>query len=382
MSDLRDDIQAFRHYLRAERGLADNTLLAYGRDLDRFAGWADDGRPGRLPRPDAARAGRLHRLPARGRQLAPPSVARHLVALKMFYRFLRLEERADADDGRAARLADAVGAHPAGAQPRQRRQAARRARTPRDRFYLRDRALLETLYATGSRASEVVGLKLADLHLDAGFCKCFGKGSKQRVVPLGPARSTPLRGVPGASCGRRWCSRPPDAPWVFVSRGGKPLTREMLWVLVKKYVKRAGLHTQGQPAHAAAQLRDAPARRRGRPADRAGAARPRQHPHDAALHARRPRPAEGDPPAVPPARRAAALGRRLTPRSGGRGWLCNPGSAPLHRGWSKPQPRPHRPHAPGHGAAVGRKVCTSTGPTSSPGFLLIFTGFDDPADVV
>src|SRR5439155_9849880 len=60
---------------------------------------------------------------------------------------------------------------------------------PTDRYYLRNRALLETLYATGSRASEVVGLKMTDLYLDSAFCKCLGKGSKQRVVPLGrPAR--------------------------------------------------------------------------------------------------------------------------------------------------------------------------------------------------
>ena len=64
---------------------------------------------------------------------------------------------------------------------------------PLDRFFLRDRAILETLYATGSRASEVVGLKLADLHLDSGFCKCIGKGSKQRIVPLGRPAVNALR---------------------------------------------------------------------------------------------------------------------------------------------------------------------------------------------
>jgi integrase/recombinase XerD len=117
---------------------------------------------------------------------------------------------------------------------------------PLERFYLRDRALLETLYATGSRASEVVGLKVADLHLDSGFCKCFGKGSKQRIVPLGKPAIAALqtyleklrpRLVPSAA----------EAPWVFVSRGGRALTREMLWVLVKKYVRRAGLHAKVSP---------------------------------------------------------------------------------------------------------------------------------------
>src|SRR5688572_22914867 len=95
ISELNSDIAALRHYLQSERGMADNTVQAYGRDLDRFARWCalvlfttytattlkDLGRY----------LGFLH-----DEQLAPPSVARHLVAMKMFYRFLRLEERADA----------------------------------------------------------------------------------------------------------------------------------------------------------------------------------------------------------------------------------------------------------------------------------------------
>src|SRR5262249_37478134 len=115
-----------------------------------------------------------------------------------------------------------------------------------DRFYLRDKALLETLYATGSRASEVVGLKLSDLHLDSSFCKCLGKGSKQRVVPLGAPAVNALRAYLGEQ-------RPhlvrgvPDAAYVFVSRGGKGLTREMLWNLVKKYALRAGLNARVSP---------------------------------------------------------------------------------------------------------------------------------------
>jgi integrase/recombinase XerD len=115
-----------------------------------------------------------------------------------------------------------------------------------DRFYLRDRALLETLYATGSRASEVVGLKLADLFLESGFCKCWGKGGKQRVVPLGRPALAALQSYLSES-------RPEllrtaaEAPWVFVSRGGRALTREMLWAIVKKYVRRAGLNTKVSP---------------------------------------------------------------------------------------------------------------------------------------
>src|SRR5439155_13156064 len=117
---------------------------------------------------------------------------------------------------------------------------------PSDRHYLRDKAILETLYATGSRASEVVGLKLADLHLEPGFCKCFGKGSKQRIVPLGRVAINALRAYLERQRPQLVQSSS-DTPWVFVSRGGRKLTREMLWVLVKKYVKRAGLNSKVSP---------------------------------------------------------------------------------------------------------------------------------------
>jgi integrase/recombinase XerD len=115
-----------------------------------------------------------------------------------------------------------------------------------DRFYLRDRAILETLYATGCRVSEVAGLKLVDLYLDSAFCKCLGKGSKQRVVPLGRPAIEALKNYLD-ELRPKLTQNAPDAPWVFVSRGGRALTREMLWVLVKKYVTRVGLSVRVSP---------------------------------------------------------------------------------------------------------------------------------------
>ncbi len=245
MSALTDDVQAFRHYIRSERGLADNTLLAYGRDLDRFALWAGGGGLADYLSPTLRELAAYVAFLREEELLAPPSVARHLVALKVFYRFLRLEERTTqntvellASPGLWARIPQVL-------SPEQVNKLLE-APQPLDRYYLRDRALLETLYATGSRASEVVGLKLADVHLDAGFCKCFGKGSKQRIVPLGRIAINALRAyLEGLR--PRLVQASPGADCVFVSRGGKQLTREMLWVLVKKYVRRAGLHAKVSP---------------------------------------------------------------------------------------------------------------------------------------
>ncbi len=244
MSALTDDVQAFRHYIRSERGLADNTLLAYTRDLERFARWAEKGLADYLNPTLRELAGYLGHL-REEEGLAPSSTARHLVALKVFYRFLRLEERTS--QGTVDLLASPTlwERIPQVLSPENVNKLLD-APLAVDRHYLRDRALLETLYATGSRASEVVGLKTADLHLDAGFCKCFGKGSKQRIVPLGRVAINALRAYQEKQR-PQLIQASPDTPWVFVSRGGKKLTREMLWVLVKKYVKRAGLPGKVSP---------------------------------------------------------------------------------------------------------------------------------------
>jgi integrase/recombinase XerD len=244
LAELNSDIAAFRHYLRSERGMADNTVQAYGRDLERFARWCGLVRYTEYAAPTLKDLARylafLH-----DEELAPPSIARHLVALKMFYRFLRLEERADAG------AVDLLGSPKLWERipqvlPPTAVEELLKAPVAADRFYLRDRALLETLYATGCRASEVVGLRLADVYLDAGFCRCFGKGSKQRVVPLGRPAIAALRTYL-ADLRPTLVQANLEATAVFVSRGGKGLTREMLWVLVKKYVRRAGLNARASP---------------------------------------------------------------------------------------------------------------------------------------
>jgi integrase/recombinase XerD len=235
---LVDDITAFRHYAAAERGMAANTVLAYSRDLDRFSHWVAEGGLANYLEPSIRElSGYIAYM--REEELAPASIARHLVSLKVFYRFLRLEDRTN--DNTVDLLNSPVlwERIPHVLSPD---AVAKLLAAPLaiDRFYLRDKALLETLYATGGRASEVVGLKLVDVYLDSAFCKCSGKGSKQRLVPLGR---------PGIEALREYLSelRPkltrtnPDAPWVFVSRGGRALTRIMLWSLVKKYARRAGL---------------------------------------------------------------------------------------------------------------------------------------------
>jgi integrase/recombinase XerD len=244
LANLHADLAAFRDYLAAERGMAKNTVLAYGRDLAKFQEWVASGGLSNYLKPGVRELTHyLAHLKEQG--LAAPSVARNLIATKMFYRFLRLEERVEQNTVEllsSPRLWERI---PQVLSPE---SVERLLGAPRneDRFYLRDRAILETLYATGSRASEVVGLQLADLHLDSSFCKCTGKGSKQRVVPLGAPAISSLK-IYLQDLRPTLTQADQHNPWVFVSKGGKRLTREMVWILVKKYVRRAGLNAKVSP---------------------------------------------------------------------------------------------------------------------------------------
>src|SRR5262249_33631913 len=108
---------------------------------------------------------------------------------------------------------------------------------PYDAFWRRDRALLELLYATGCRASEVSNLKLADLHVKQRYCLAHGKGSKDRITPLGDAAIAAINDYltderPKLAKGKN------NPPWLLLSRGGRRLRREAIWVLVKRYVRR------------------------------------------------------------------------------------------------------------------------------------------------
>lgn len=241
---LSEDLQAFRHYIQSERGLSANTQLAYGRDLDRFGEWAAGGGLASYLMPSLRDLSHYLEF-LRDAKLAPPSVARHLVALKMFYRFLRLEERTSQSTVEMLSSPSLWERIPQVLSPESVTKLLD-APQPLDRYYLRDRAILETLYATGCRASEVVGLKMDDLYLDSAFCKCFGKGSKQRIVPLGRPAVNALRTYLEQQR-PRLTRAAPDAPWVFVSRIGRALTREMLWILVKKFARRAGLNVKVSP---------------------------------------------------------------------------------------------------------------------------------------
>ncbi|MBX7169086.1 MAG: site-specific tyrosine recombinase XerD [Pirellulales bacterium] len=228
-------VSVFAEYLRNECHLSDNTVAAYRRDLTRFGQWLDGRQLTRLTIQDLSDyAAWLH-----GQGLAPASLARHLVSLKMYYRYLQLEGAVQDNPVEllgSQRLWQRV---PNVLSPEMidRLLGAPGADDP---LWIRDRALLELLYATGCRVSEISHLELRDLHLDAGYCVCHGKGDKQRVVPLGRRAIAAIERYLADERPRLLRGAVRTAPWVLLSRRGLRLRRESIWELMKKYALRIG----------------------------------------------------------------------------------------------------------------------------------------------
>jgi len=118
---------------------------------------------------------------------------------------------------------------------------------PEDPWWQRDRALLEMLYATGCRASEISGLKLEDVHLDEGYCICRGKGDKERLVPLGGRARKAFLAYLNEERPKLAAFGSSEPPWSFLSYRGRRLRRERIWELLKKYVRRVGVPESVSP---------------------------------------------------------------------------------------------------------------------------------------
>jgi integrase/recombinase XerD len=240
---MSDAVAPYLRHLEVERRVAANTLAAYRRDLARLHAFAaaKGVRLDRLTRADLEMLVRE----AMASGLSPTSTARLVAAVRGFYRFLavggRLAEN-PADDLQAPRTFAAL-PHFLSIDEVDALIAAPDLSTPKG---LRDRALIETLYATGLRVSELVGLRLTDVRLAEGYVQCLGKGSKQRIVPLGDEAAGWLRRYEAES--RPVLTRGRTSPFVFVNaRGGTRLSRLGVWKLLKAYGGHAGIRTHLSP---------------------------------------------------------------------------------------------------------------------------------------
>jgi integrase/recombinase XerD len=236
-------LRPYLQYLRAECGMSGNTVLAYGTDLKQFLAWLQVEGIDSVLAVDLKVLGRflqeLH-----GRNLAPTTIARRLVAIKMFFRYLLLEgiiEESRLDLLSSPKLWQYL---PTVLSPEMVDKLLL-APCEEDSYPRRDRALLAVLYATGCRASEASNLRLQDIRLEENYCRCLGKGNKERIVSLNPVARAALEAY--LEFERPRLVKEKDVEFVFVSRGGRALSRIMVWHLVKKYARRIGCGSKISP---------------------------------------------------------------------------------------------------------------------------------------
>jgi integrase/recombinase XerD len=236
-------IGSYIAYLSDVRRMSPNTIESYARDLAALAAFAEQRH---LPVDALSRK----ELEAFVRELmisglAPRSVARSVACVRGFYRFVAVERKEDqspADDLRPPRAWPALPKF-LSLEEVDRLLEQPDTATPRG---LRDKALIEVLYATGLRVSELITLRAGDLNLDEGYLTCIGKGDKQRMVPLGQQAVEWVRRY--LSDGRAPLLRKKSSPWLFVNaRDGGPLSRIGFWKVLKEYGIKAGVSADLSP---------------------------------------------------------------------------------------------------------------------------------------
>ena len=237
-------LRAFLDYLQAECGLATNTREAYGRDLKYFLGHLSDQKVQDishiLPRHVEGFLREAHR-----GGLAPSSTARRLASIRMFCRYLVIERVLDRDVSAGVNAPKKWSRLPTVLSEESVQSLLDSPQVEQDAYALRDRAMLIVLYATGIRASELTGMKLGDVNHRLGVVRVLGKGSKERIVPL--AESAREAVVQYIEQERHRVLRDPAEQTLFVSRTGKPLTREDVYRIVRKYVLRTAQRSNVSP---------------------------------------------------------------------------------------------------------------------------------------
>ncbi len=228
-------IGAFVDYARSECHLSANTVAAYRRDMAKFGLWIAGRDVTALTIRDLADyAAWLH-----AKELAPASIARHIVSLKVFFRYLQLEGLMKDN------LAELLGSQKLWQRVPQvlsieSVELLLVSPMVGDSFWRRDRALLELLYATGCRASEVSNMTLSDMHLSEGFCICRGKGDRERVVPINRLAAIVIQSYIDQERPKLVAASAVEPRWLLLSRRGMRLRRERVWELMKRYAARVG----------------------------------------------------------------------------------------------------------------------------------------------
>ena len=236
-------VQQFISYLASERGLAQNTLESYGRDLRYFQQYLESnqltfatGSTNEIIRTY------LDELKKQGKAVS--TISRNLAALKSFYQYLLKEQYLDVDPASKIESPKLEKKLP---QVLSVQQVELLLKQPNINLPagLRDNAMLELLYATGIRVSELITINVNDVNLELGYIKCFGRGAKERVVPLGSIASKCVAQY--LRKGRTTLVRSKQEEAMFVNHHGRRLTRQGFWKIIKKYASEAHIEQKITP---------------------------------------------------------------------------------------------------------------------------------------
>ena len=237
-------IESFLNYLIVECGLSDNTVKGYKGDLHNFSNYLQDEGIKQLR---DLRAKMIVNFIEKEKQrgLSENSISRSLVTIKMLYKYMIMEGKISANPMSSVNTLK-LQKHLPEVLHYKAVEEILRAPDCNDKLGIRDKAILELMYATGARVSEVASIKVSWINFDYGYIRCQGKGSKQRIVPMGAEASKSIR---------RYLQevRPllvkmeADEPLLFLSRTGKKLRRENIWSIVKKYAIKAGIRSNISP---------------------------------------------------------------------------------------------------------------------------------------
>ncbi len=237
-------LEDFFHYLQIERGLSENTLKSYRRDLKQYFSYIEKVMQ-KLTWKDVNRSdiiGFLHMLKDDGKSAA--TIARNTSTIRLFHQFLIREQIVDHDPSlhietprKDRKLPDVLSSNEI------EKLLTITDNTP---LAIRNKAMLELLYATGLRVTELITLQVSDLHLTMGFVRCLGKGSKERIVPLGHHAIDAIEDYLEDARPKLTKNRL-DNNMLFVNQHGRPLTRQGFWKVLKTLATNAGLEKRITP---------------------------------------------------------------------------------------------------------------------------------------
>jgi integrase/recombinase XerD len=230
-------IDEYINFLTVEKGLSNQTLASYSADLDRFAAHLETNGIQDIGRADTETLLR-HLIHLRESGLSPRSRARHLVSIRGFFRFLVQEHYLDQDPSQLVEFPK-IGLHLPDALSTE--EVDRLLSTPDTSTTTgaRNSAMMELMYAAGLRVSELIHLKIYDVNLEAGFVRASGKGSRERVVPIGDRAQTAIEYYRSQIRPRMLSGN--SSPTLFVARAGRPMSRQGFWKIIQQAALRADI---------------------------------------------------------------------------------------------------------------------------------------------